>query len=358
MSEIQRITSHSHAAVRARRSAEVCVTAAHGLIDFVGGHGVGSEELLASVGLSQSILEGSRNKIALSQFCDLLERAAQNSSHGDIGLEFGSRFMPQNLGFIGYLAASAANLGDALQSFSRFLPLHQQGTYMDLEVCFGDRVALSYSIIDCTVTRRRQDAELSLAVMLNLIRSALGATWAPDEVHFAHSRPLEGIRQHEALFKAPVYFQQNCNRLVLPKSAFDAPMPRHDPLLYDLILSEFIRLAPRTGHRIDLISMVQHHIERQLAAGGCDLESVAAACGVAPWTLRRRLHAAGLKFQQIVVETRYRLALGYLHEQEMSVTETALALGYSETSAFSRAFRQWTGIPPTRFAAERRDMNG
>src|SRR5690606_16521430 len=130
----------------------------------------------------------------------------------------------------------------ALENFTHYLPLHQQGTFMDVEPCFGDRLSFSYSVIDRSVTERRQDAELSLAVMLNLIRSALGQHWAPDEVHFTHPRPAEGINRHETIFGAPIYFEQDCNRLVFSRSLLDRPMLRQDPLLFQLILAEFKKL--------------------------------------------------------------------------------------------------------------------
>lgn len=326
------------------------MTAAHGVVDFVRGFGVEVTGLLESVGLSPAVLDNPANRIELSRFCTLFERAADRCGRPDIGLEFGARYRPENLGFLGYLAASAPTLSRAIEEFARYLPQHQQGTFMDIEPCFGDRVGVSYSIVDRSVTERRQDAELSLAVILNLLRAALGNDWTPDEVHFAHAKPGEGARRHEAVFGAPIYFQQNCNRIILPRSLLDRPMPKHDPLLHELILAEFRKLAPTAGNRIDIVSAVQHHIERQLPEGQCGLETVAAACGLTPWTLKRRLHDAGTTFQQLLARTRHTLATRYLVDDEMSVTETALALGYSEVSAFSRAFRQWTGVSARNFA--------
>jgi AraC-like DNA-binding protein len=338
---------------RSPQQAQVCVTAAHGVVDFVNNFGVEVSGLLASVGLSPAVLANPTNRIELSRFCTLFENAADRCGRPDIGLEFGSRYQPENLGFLGYLAASASTLGHAMDNFARYLPLHQQGTFMDVEPCFGDRVAFSYSIIDRTVIERRQDAELSIAVMINLLRSALGQDWAPDEIHFAHARPAGGIRRHERVFGAPIYFQQNCNRIVLSKALLDQPMPRRDPLLFELIRNEFNKVAPTTGKRIDIVSLVQHHIERQLPEGQCSLETVASACDLTSWTLKRRLNDAGATFQQLLGQTRHRLATRYLVDYEMSVTETAFALGYSEISAFSRAFRQWTGVSARHFSGGR-----
>src|SRR5690606_16436679 len=133
------------------------------------------------------------------------------------------------------------------------------------------------------------------------------------------------------------YFEQDCNRLVFSRSLLDRPMLRQDPLLFQLILAEFKKLETVTSHQVDIISAAQYHIERQLRESDCTLEHVAAACDFAPWTLKRRLHDLGTNFQQLVADTRHMMALRYLVDHQMSVTETAFALGYSEVSAFSRA---------------------
>lgn len=312
-------------------------------MDFVVGYGANADRLLARAGLSGTMLDGTSNRIALARFCDLFELAATATGRADLGLEFGHSYRPQHLGFIGYLAVSAATLGNALEHFVRYLPLHQQGTAMAVAPHGRDRVAFSYDIIDESVSARRQDAELSLAIMLNLVREALGRTWLPNEVYFAHSAPMSGTRQHDRIFGAPLHFGQPTNQLILPREVLSVRMPRHDPILFDLILQEFGKFEPSGVGRSDILSAARHHIKRLLPEGRCDLEHVARACGVAPWTLKRRLQDVGYTFQKLLAETRYTLAIEYLTDQGMSITDTALAIGYSEVSAFSRAFRQWTG---------------
>jgi AraC-like DNA-binding protein len=328
---------------RSTAPAQVCVTAAHGIVDQVRERGLDPDALLVTVGLDSSTLARIDNRIELWQFCDLFELAAERTGAGDFGLDFGARYQPERLGFIGYLAASAATLGDALAGFARYMPYHQQGTIIGLDPCFDDRVGFSYSIVDGRVQTCRQDAELSLAVMLNIVRSALGHDWCPDEVHFAHAQPPGGRRRHEAVFGARLWFDQGCNRLVFPKSTLATPMPKRDPVLHRLILDQFRRMAPPAPAR-DIVALVKHHIGRLLEEGRSDLESVAHACDMAPWTLKRRLHDAGTTHQQLLTEVRRNLAVRCLLERRLSVTETAFALGYSEVSAFSRAFRQWTGL--------------
>ena len=76
------------------------------------------------------------------------------------------------------------------------------------------------------------------------------------------------------------------------------------------------------------------------------LEAVAAALQLSDWTLQRKLREHGLSFSQLVEQTRQQLALRYLRQGSLSISELAPLLGYSETSAFSRAFKRWLGVSP------------
>jgi AraC-like DNA-binding protein len=323
----------------------VKASAAHGAVEFFARAGLDPDELLRSINLSRGDLQQPGSEMMLAQYCRMFEIAACRSGRSNLGLEFGSAFRPQYLGYIGYLAVTAPTLGRALRCLADAMPSHQQATFMDLIECDDALAAVSYAIADGSVAERRQDAELSIAVVINLFRQALGSRWAPQEVHFTHARPAT-TRAHDRFFGAPVCFQQDENRVVFFRSALSAPMPHHDPVLHELLAAAIGREKRVRPCSSDLVSCARHHIERLLPQARCSLEEVAAACGVAPWTLKRKLRSQDLSFQQLVTTARRDLALEYLGEQGRPVTEVALALGYSELSAFSRAFRQWTRSTP------------
>lgn len=322
--------------------ATVTASAALGVIDFMSRNGVDPDELLFRVGLRRDEVSRTDNRILLSQFCELFEDAAEMGGGPDIGLEFGCGFKPESLGFVGYLAVSAPTLGHGLRHFSQYLPFHQQATMASLERYRGNRIAFTYAITDSSIRYRRQDAELSIAVMVNMLRSALGPNWQPDEIHFAHPMGQAGRRQHERRFGGDVFFEQSTNRIIFDEALLETAMPRRDPILFELIRSEFEKMQSSAGHDDD-IATIRHQVGRLLAEAHCTLPDLAKTCGVPTWTLKRRLAKSGLSFQTLVADVRRALAIEYLVDYSMSVTDTALALGYSEVSAFSRAFRQWTG---------------
>ena len=111
------------------------------------------------------------------------------------------------LGLIGYAAVSAPTLGAALETFVQLFAHHQQSTLMALSDDQPGYVRLDYRIEVPDIVARRQDAELSLGMFLNIIRECCGSSWAPEEVHFEHPKP-EAWKEHENAFDAPVFFSQ------------------------------------------------------------------------------------------------------------------------------------------------------
>lgn len=324
----------------------VLACAAHGMIEFLENLSLDPDAVLHEVDITRPQLADGSSRIPLTRYCQLFARTARRAYHDNVGLDFGARFRPEELGFLGYLAISAPTLGQSLTSMTSFLPLHQEGTIFELEKADNGLMSLTYMVLDGTLADRRHDAEFSLSVSMHLFRAALGTRWGPAEIHFMHPRP-DDVHAHETAFGAPVYFQQPCNRILFDPQVLNVTMPRADGNLYDLIARNWASVDRAAACGPDLLSRARSQIGRTLESGDCDLAKIASLCGVPAWTLKRRLNEAGLTFQKLVTDTRRDLAIEYLCAYQMSVTETALALGYSETSAFSRAFRQWTGQSPS-----------
>lgn len=96
---------------------------------------------------------------------------------------------------------------------------------------------------------------------------------------------------------------------------------------------------------------VEQELERRLADGPVSVETVAAALSMTRATLYRRLRAEGTSYEQLLDQVRHRLARRYLEKEARSVKDTAYRLGFSDPSAFSRAFKRWTGQSPSEVRA-------
>ena len=96
---------------------------------------------------------------------------------------------------------------------------------------------------------------------------------------------------------------------------------------------------------------IKDHLLGALSDGCPTLDEISEALDLPAWTIQRRLAEGGIAYKELVEETRKELALSYLKQPHLPLTEIAFLLGYSELSAFSRAFHRWTGVAPRRYRA-------
>lgn len=325
----------------------VMAAAAHGVGERIAAAGVDPEDVLAAAGLKGDELSDPTRRIALARYCQVFEIAACKTARASFGLEFGSAFHPQQLGMLGYLAISAPTLEVALRKFTAYLPAHQQATHLVLRKLTDGRALVEYAILDGAIQARQQDAELSIAMLLNLFRHCLGSRWLPISVHFMHPRP-PGHTRHEELLGARPLFGQTCNRIIFRQVDLDCDMPRKDRDLMRLLEFQLEKQLADTRGYNDIVQRARHELAIALENGNCDIAMVSRRCGIPPWTLKRRLKQRGLTFQDLLTSTRLGLAKHQL-ARGTPVTNIAADLGYSQVSAFSRAFRQWTGVSPREY---------
>jgi len=324
----------------------ILASAAHGLAEFIQHQGGDADRILGECRIDPEQLAHPTLALNLHQYCDVFEEAARQTGHDNFGLHFGQQFLPQFLGLIGYVGICSDTLGDALTNVSTSFTLHQQASLLRLS-CQGDLCRLDYQVQHGPIMHKRQDAESSLGMFANLIRSALGPHWAPEQVEFEHPQP-EAWYEHCKAFDAPVLFARGSNALVFRSKILHRPMPGRDPRLLALVLESIRRLGapqpPQEPGRI--VAEVKASIRRHLAEGTPDLEAIAGDLRLPVWSIQRRLAEQGLTFSRLLDQSRRELASWYLQQSSMSLSELALVLGYSEISAFSRAFRRWFGLSP------------
>jgi AraC-like DNA-binding protein len=295
-------------------------------------------------------------KLGLDRYCALFEQAARRTGDSNFGLWFGHQFEPRDLGLWGYAAVSAPTLGSALETLVDLFPLHQESSAMHLERTPAGMIRLEYQIEAPAIVARRQDAELSLGMFQNLIRECLGRSWAAEEVHFEHPQP-ECWREHERAFDAPVYFSRPTNALIFRERALGMPMPARDARLAATMRTCLEQLSLRNSAPASVGMRVRNLVRAMLPDGCPTLEAVAARLRMAPSAVQRELAAEGLSYRDLVEDTRRTLALAYMRERQLPLSEIALLLGYSELSAFSRAVRRWTGASPSAVRAKLRNAS-
>ena len=323
----------------------VLAAAATGIVDFIEEQGGDIDRIFGHAGIAPVMAGEPTLKLELAAFCRLFELAARQTRNDNFGLWFGNAFRPRDLGLWGYAALSAPTLGAALDSLVGLFHYHQQSSTMRLRRDESGLMRLEYRIETPDIVERRQDAELSLGMFLNVLRDACGAGWSPAEVHFEHPEPEERA-QHRAAFGAPICFSRPTNALLFRPELLAKPMPGRDPALQAIMEVCLKQLGGAMTAPASLVDRVRIAIRARLARGYPTLDEVGEDLRLTPASLQRELAGAGARYRDLVETTRRELALAYLRRRGLPLSEIAFLLGYSELSAFSRAVRRWTGEAP------------
>jgi len=258
-----------------------------------------------------------------------------------LGLEVARQATSAMLDVVGPLISSCATLGEAFVQFDRYSSLvDQDGTY---QLIRGDqRACFRFQSHEANDEVRRFRAELCLAFTHRLSLDLLPVNEHADEVWFVHAQPAYADAYCEA-FRCAVHFERADNAIWFPSEALEAPLPSFAPGL-NRVLREY------ADHALDLVVGPEDHAGRVVALlrarrslDGVTAVEIARALGMAPRTLRRELAACGTSFRDTLDRVRRETALEEVTRPHTSLKELSERLGFSEPSAFRRAFRRWTG---------------
>lgn len=185
-------------------------------------------------------------------------------------------------------------------------------------------------------------------ILMGVVCWLIGRRIPLRTLDFACPAPVHRQDYHK-FFGAPVLFDQPVTRLVFSSSYLSLPIIRSD-----VALDSFLREAPaniliRYRHDNDLSARVRAQLNALPITDWPSFEELAKGLGMSVPTLRRRLRGEGQSFGTIKDELRFVIAERFLQENRLSVAEVAAELGYSEPSAFYRAFHKWMGQSPGRF---------
>ncbi len=326
---------------------KILAAAANGVMRMIARHHGDVDAVFGRTNIDTNDLDNPYNELNLNQFCNLFENAALNTGNDNFGLHFGADYAPQRLGPIGYLAINSPTLSAALRSLVQYFPAHQENSILSLTQD-RDVLWLNYEIVDERIESRRQDAEMSLGMFLNIFWHCLGRQWSPLEIHCQHPKP-DAPEEHQQRFGAPVLFGQRANSIAFSRHDLDALMPGCDPGLYSVIEPYLCERRKFRAIPQDAFALVRHHIKLAFGKEMPTLPNISARLGMSQTEMQRLLRSQEVNFNDIVKATRRELALEYVAKDDINLTEIALALGYSELSAFSRAFRYWIGMSPQRY---------
>jgi AraC-like DNA-binding protein len=306
-----------------------------------------ADRLLRGAGLEPATLGNHDATHSLLSILTFLENAASETRDECFGLEFAMQLPLPDLDVLGYVMLHSPTLEAGLVNASRYYAVQQ--TLGQLSLSKGPHAQVTYALPVPAGVPTRQLVDVVLAALVKYGREATGQrSCSPLQVQFGHAAPADPSR-FEQFFRAPVSFGQPVNALLFSLDDLQLSIESPDPRLLPILqrhADDLLARIPATGTFADTVRRL---IIDMLKAGNVAIEDAATRLDTTPRGLQRRLRECGSSYQLLLAETRLALAQRYLTAQTLSLTEIAYLLGYSDLSAFSRAFRRWKGQSPLAF---------
>ena len=329
------------------RTPMISLTAATGLVEAISAARGDADQILHAVGLDRSTLSDPNGFLPCADFARLLAEAARRTGDDCFGLHFGERFQPKNIGPLIYVVLNSPTMAVAFENAVRYLKVHNEAGRISFTYDATSGY-LRHSLAGLAVEDLRQHSEYSTVVALNTLRLMAGSRWSPREVQFAHRAPAH-TAEHVRIFGAPLSFGSEVNAIVIDRAFIDRQVPAADERLYPILRRYLDRMVKEMPREDRTLSSLRQVIGDSMREGDPRLDDVARKVTMSTRTLQRRLKDQGLDFKRLVDDTRRRFAFNYLADPNHTPAEIAYLLGYSEVSAFNRAFKRWTGTTPSSY---------
>lgn len=320
------------------------------LLRAVEARGADADAIARELGLDRAAL-GPDQRVPRDTLNRLWALAVAATGDPALGLDAPRYTSQTTFHALGYAVLASATLKDAFERIVRYRRLI--GDVMALRLTdLGDRYRLEIDVsADPGVPYHAVDAIASLCVRqaraLHRPRPC-----NPLAVTFARPEPFDA-KPYLEVFRAPVRFGAAANTLEFTRADVEDPLPTGNAELArgnDEVLARF--LARQEQARV--ATRVQQALLEALPDGAPSKTAIARKLGMSARNLQRHLAEEGTTFKDVLNDARAHLARTYVAEQRLSVTEIAFVLGFADVSAFSRAFRRWTGVSPRDWARSRR----
>lgn len=307
--------------------------------------GIALEPLLKKAGLTDQQIKDSGARLAVHDQIRFLNVAA--AALGDDSLGFHLAQLPdlRELGLMFYVAASSESLGDALQRAARYSSIVNEG--LSLKCLKAGDIRMVFEYVGVARHSDRHQMEFLMTALIRVCRHLTGQRLTPSRARIIHRRRNQGGSEWAAYFGGNTTFGARMDELTFVEHIKDMKVISADPYLNKLLVANCEQaLAHRRINRGAFRAAVENAIVPLLPHGKVRASQIAARLGLSQRTSARRLTLEGVTFSEVLESLRSDLARQYLSDPDLSISRIAWLLGYQEVSAFTHAFKRWSGKTP------------
>ena len=297
--------------------------------------------LLAQVGFDLKDLGGPDARCPLTKTRLLWQVALEATGDPAFGVKLAKYFTHTTFHALGYGLSASSTLKEAFERIQRYSHVVSDAVGYRFERCGAEYHFYMEPATEVPI----ESIDALVGTHLRMCRSLIGRDFSPLSVELQRPQPAV-LDDFERLWRAPLRFGADHNRLRFDRESMERVLDSGNPevaRLSDAISARYLARIERDNIEARVRAVLTHRLRHSEPTQ----EEVADALNVSARTLQRKLGECGTTFKEILDETRHALALVYLSEPRHSVADVTHLLGFSCGSAFTRAFRRWTGHSPS-----------
>jgi AraC-like DNA-binding protein len=323
---------------------KIAVQVVRSLINFCERKGLQRDALLQVVSLTEAQLNDARMLIDIQRYENLYAYCSKQLSDSCLGFHFGQKFEADRWGVLGYIALTSQNLIAAMDAQYRFQSLsgNMGGPIQSVDEKYA--VLQWVPAYNCS----HHMCEQIITGLVSLARTVVNRDdFSPSSVDFTHP-PMADKSLYEDYFQCEVTFNSSFNGIHVESHMLQVPLRRSDPETHKMLVAHAESLLTQQSFSSPL-EVIKDYVIKTLPNHVPEIDEVAQHLGLSVRSTQRKLQEYGTSFSQVLDAIRKELAITYLQQTQNSVLYISERLGFSEQSAFQRAFKRWTGSTPRQY---------
>ena len=308
--------------------------------------GVSEEAIYAATHLKKSDLGNPDDRILVDKYIQLGKVSPELTHLPEIGLILGQRANFKNIGIMYQLPSQCDTIEDSLLYTSKYSNLINETRRTGFEK--GESTAewsaqYMHPKYVCITT-----IEFESCQALRILKCLFGKNFKPVQMKFQHEAPRY-VKKYYDIFKTALLFGQDKSSIVFDKRRLRTPNPDPQPYIKKLLMKHADTLMKDIEKNHMFQDKVKKVIIRYLGAGKANLAVISNELNLSSRTVYRKLKKENMSYTELLNNVQKRLAHDYLQDDSFSIDDISHLLGFSESSAFHRAFKRWFGTNPSRY---------
>ncbi len=310
--------------------------------------GVDRSALLAELDVPASVADDPDGRVAIVKLHAAWENLCEKKPQLKAAFVRAATYSPGDYGIVGFVVMSSATMDEGLSHFVRYIGLWTDEPAFSQD---GPTVRFAYRGEYRDGPGKHAATEAAPVEIIHAARLLTRRRIVPREVRFAHRSDGDAAAL-EKFCGGKVRFGARENAIEFATSDLALPLAKADAQLAAFLRAQANEALAKRGAAVDsLLDRVRRIVAEELSRGVPAIDVVARRMATSERTLRRRLEQGGTTFRDLLDDTRAQLARSYVRDRRMPLSEVAFMLGFSEPSAFHRAFKRWTRTTPAAWRA-------